>query len=185
VQEVNLFLWLHPSRYLDDSMQVAIIGSLLSGNAFSCFAPFLEKRLPVLQNMAQFEALFTTAFGDSDRERMTKTKMQSLRQETRSIAIYVAEVQQLTCVLEWNDKAFINRFWYDLKDNVKDLLITMSKVESLQEFITQATICDNRLFERHQEKRFGWRNANHNMISTSLVSENNTSGLEPMQIDVG
>jgi hypothetical protein len=60
----------------------------------------------------------------------------------------------------------------------------MPKVETLQEFITQAITCDNMFFERCQEKRFGWRNANHTMItSTSLASEKNISGLEPIQID--
>jgi hypothetical protein len=91
VQHVNLFLQLHPSRYPDDSMQVAFIGSLLSGNALSWFAPFLEKHSPVLQDIVLFEALFTAAFGDSDRERVAETKMQSLRQRTRSVAIYVGK----------------------------------------------------------------------------------------------
>jgi hypothetical protein len=91
VQQVNLFLWLHPSRYPDDSMQVAFIGSLLSGNALSWFAPFLERRSPALQDMAQFEALFTAAFEDSDRERMAEIKMQSLRQGTRFATIYAVE----------------------------------------------------------------------------------------------
>jgi hypothetical protein len=100
VQQVNLFLRLHPSQYLDDSMQVAFIGSLLSGNAFSWFAPFLEKYSPVLQDMTQFEALFTAVFGDCDRKRVAETKMQSLRQGTRSSAIYAIKFQQLTCDLE-------------------------------------------------------------------------------------
>jgi hypothetical protein len=99
--------------------------------------------------VAQFEAFFTVAFGD--REMVVETKMQSLRQETQSATIYAPEFQQLTCDLEWNDKAFINQFRYGLKDNVKDLLITMPKVETLQEFITQAITCNNWLFERRQE----------------------------------
>jgi hypothetical protein len=66
---------------------------------------------------------------------------------------------------------------------VKDLLITMPKVETLQEFIIQAITCNNQLFERYQEKQFGWRNANHTMISTSSTSEKNASDPEPMQID--
>jgi hypothetical protein len=109
--------------------------------------------------------------------------MQSLRQETRSAAIYAAEFEQLTYDLEWNDKAFINRFRYGLKDDVKDLLITMPRFETLQEFIIQAITCDNRLFERCQEKRFGWENLNHAMIFTSSTIEKNASGSEPMQID--
>jgi hypothetical protein len=43
--------------------------------------------------MAQFEALFTVIFGDSDRERVAKTKMQSLHQETRFAAVYAAKIQ--------------------------------------------------------------------------------------------
>jgi hypothetical protein len=49
----------------------------------------------------------------------------------------------------------------------------MPKIETLQEFITQAITCDNWLFERLQEKRFGWGNANHTMIFTSSASEKN------------
>jgi hypothetical protein len=58
----------------------------------------------------------------------------------------------------------------------------MPKVETLQEFITQAIICDNWLLEMRQEKRFGWGNTNHTMISTSSTSEENESGSKPMQI---
>jgi hypothetical protein len=61
---------------------VAFIGSLLSWNAIFWFAPFLEKRSPILQDMAQFEALFIAASGDSNRESVAKTKMQSLHQGT-------------------------------------------------------------------------------------------------------
>jgi hypothetical protein len=73
VQHVNLFLRFHPFCYLDDSTQVAFICSLLLGNALSWFAPFLEKHLPQLQDMAQFEALFIVAFRNSDKERVAKT----------------------------------------------------------------------------------------------------------------
>jgi hypothetical protein len=40
--------------------------------------------------MAQFEAFFTVAFGDSNREKVAETKMQYLRQGTQSAAIYIA-----------------------------------------------------------------------------------------------
>jgi hypothetical protein len=70
-----------------------------------------------------------------------------------------------------------------LKDDVKDLLIIMPEVEALREFIIQAITCGNRFFERRQEKRFGWRNTNHNIINTSSTSKKNASSPEPMQID--
>jgi hypothetical protein len=89
---------------------MASIGSLLLGNVLFRFLPYLIKHLPVLQDMVQFEALFTTTFGDRDRERVVEIKMQSLCQGTQSVVIYAAEFQQLTCDFEWNNKAFINRF---------------------------------------------------------------------------
>jgi hypothetical protein len=66
---------------------------------------------------------------------------------------------------------------------MKDLLITMPKVETLEEFITQAITCDNRLFKRHQEKKIGWGNVSHSMISTSSTLEKNVSGPEPLLQD--
>jgi hypothetical protein len=93
----------------------------------------------------------------------------------------------LHVIFEWNDKAFMNWFRHGLKDDVKDLLIIMPKLETMQEFITQAITCDNQLFERRQEKRFGWGNTNHIMISISSTLEKNASGLDLyrlMQLDI-
>jgi hypothetical protein len=56
----------------------------------------------------------------------------------------------------------------------------MTEVETLRKFFTQAITCDNRLFERCQEKQFGWVNVNHNMISTSLASEKNALDPKPI-----
>jgi hypothetical protein len=53
-----------------------VLYNRLSGNVFSWFAPFLEKRSLTLQDMAQFKALFAAIFGESDREKVAETKMQ-------------------------------------------------------------------------------------------------------------
>jgi hypothetical protein len=182
VQQVRLYLRLYPSRYPDGFTQVAFIGTLLSGNARSWFAPLLEKDSPILYNLEAFMERFTAAFGDSDREGVAERKIQNLRQGSRSAAIYAAEFQQLTCDLDWNDKAFMTRFRYGLRDDVKNLLITMPKVNTLEELISQAIICDNRLFELRQEKRSGWRNDGA-FAAFSKGQENRSTGAEPMQID--
>jgi hypothetical protein len=46
-------------------------------------------------------------------------------------------------------------------------MIIIPKVETLQEFIVQAITYDNRLFERHKEKKFACRNFNHSVIFNS------------------
>ena len=182
VQQVRLYLRLYPSRYPDGFTQVAFIGTLLSGNARSWFAPLLEKDSPILYNLEAFMERLTAAFGDSDRERVAERKIQNLRQGSRSAAIYAAEFQQLTCDLDWNDKAYMTRFRYGLRDDVKNLLITMPKVDTLEELISQAITCDNRLFELRQERRSSWRN--DGAVTAYLRSpENHSTGPEPMQID--
>src|SRR5918997_1114206 len=182
VQQVRLYLRLYPSRYPDGFTQVAFIGTLLSGNARSWFALLLEKDSPILYNLEAFMERFIAAFGDSDRERVAERKIQNLRQGSRSAAIYAAEFQQLTCDLDWNDKAYMTRFRYGLKDDVKNLLITMPRVDTLEELISQAIICDNRLFELRQEGRSSWRNDGA-FTAYSKGPENHSTGPEPMQID--
>jgi hypothetical protein len=83
-------LGFHPSRYLDDSTQVAFIGSLLIRNALSWFVPFSGKHSLVLQDIVQFETLFIATFGDSNREKVVEITMQSLHQGIRFVAIYAA-----------------------------------------------------------------------------------------------
>lgn len=182
VQQVRLYLRLYPSRYPNGFTQVAFIGTLLSGNARSWFAPLLEKDSPILYDLEAFIERLTAAFGDSDRERVAERKIQNLRQGSRSAAIYAAEFQQLTCDLDWNDKAFMTRFRYGLRDDVKNLLITMPKADTLEELISQAIICDNRLFELRQERRSGWRNDGA-FATFSKGPENHSTDPEPMQID--
>jgi hypothetical protein len=47
----------------------------------------------------------------------------------------------------------IDQFRCGLHDDVQDLLLTLVDLSSFSEAITQAIWCDNRLFERHQEKK--------------------------------
>ncbi len=47
----------------------------------------------------------------------------------------------------------IDQFRCGLRDDVQDLLLTLADPSSFNEAITQAIRCDNRLFERHQEKK--------------------------------
>ena len=118
VQQVRLYLRLYPSRYPDGFTQVAFIGILLSGNAHSWFAPLLEIDSPILYNLEAFMGRFTAASGDSDREGVAERKIQQLQQGSCSAAIYAAEFQQLTCDLDWNDKAFMTRFRYVVRTHI-------------------------------------------------------------------
>jgi len=46
---------------------------------------------------------------------------------------------------------------------MKNLLLTMPQVDTLEEFVTQSIACNNWLFERHQEQHLGWRGVHQSM----------------------
>ncbi len=85
----------------------------------------------------------------------------------------------------------IDQFCCGLRDDVQDLLLTFTDPSSFREAITQAIRCDNRLFERRQEKKVTsstqlW-NSRPTMLplvpQTTPVARPASFGPAPMQID--
>ncbi len=85
----------------------------------------------------------------------------------------------------------IDKFCCRLRDDVQDLLLTLIDPSSFNEAITQATRCDNRLFERRQEKKVTsnaqlWNSRPTTLPlipQTTLVARPASFGPAPMQID--
>jgi len=71
---------MQPLRYPTEESQVGLIGTLLSRIALLWFSPLVEKDSPLLQDFHDFFEEFTNIFGETDKERMTTTKIRSLQQ---------------------------------------------------------------------------------------------------------
>jgi hypothetical protein len=82
--------------------------------------------------MAEFEAVF----GNSDKARTSANKLCQLQQGTRSATVYASEFRQLACDVNWGEAALIDQFHYGLRDNVQDLLLTLTDPSSFSEAIT-------------------------------------------------
>jgi hypothetical protein len=138
--------------------------------------------------MAEFEAVF----GDSDKARTLANKLRRLQQRTCSVIVYASEFRQLACDINWGEAALIGQFRCGLRDNVQDLLLTLADPSSFSEVITQAIRCDNRLFERCQEKKVTSNAQFWNSRPTTLplvpqtttVARPASFGLALMQIDI-
>jgi len=177
VSQVRLIMQLHPHRYFDDTTRVRFVGTLLTGTAAAWFAPILETSSPLLQDFNAFMAEFETVFGDSDKARTSANKLRRLQQGTRLAIVYASEFRQLACDVNWGETALIDQFRCELHDDVQDLLLTLIDPSSFSETIAQAIRCDNRLFERRQEKKVT-SNAqlwNSRPITFPFNSPNNTS----------
>ncbi|KAH7306614.1 hypothetical protein KP509_22G022100 [Ceratopteris richardii] len=179
--QVKLYIRMQPDRYLDEASKVKFIGTLLCGQALSWFAPILEKNMAVLHDYEGFLQELTSTFGDEDTSQVAETKLRKLRQGNRPASTYASEFRQLICDLTWHEDYFISQFRWGLRDDVKDLLLMMLEVKTLNEYITQAIQCDNRLFERKQEKQVEGRPCQWKPFQPTPKDD---SMLEPMQIDV-
>lgn len=186
VNQIQLVTFLQPQRYPTDESRVGLVGTLLTGQALSWFAPLFEKRSPILNNFDMFLAAFAEAFGEHDKVRWATTKIRSLRQGTQSASVYASDFRQLACDINWDEEALMSQFHWGLRDDVKDLLLSLPDPQTLSEAISQAVKCDNRLFQRRQDQRSwtsskAYSTSSHTAASTKVSSIN--SGVEDMQID--
>jgi len=182
VNQIRLITMLQPERYPTEESRVGLVGTLLTGQALSWFAPLFEKRSPILNNFEAFVEAFTEAFGEHDKARWATTKIRSLRQGTRSVSVYASDFRQLACDINWDEEALMSQFYWGLRDDVKDLLLSLPDPQTLNEAISQAVKCDNRLFQRRQDQRSRQQPTRYN---ANMTANNSNSHLETedMQID--
>lgn len=103
-QQVKLFVRLHPLRYFDSMTQVGFEDTLLSITPLCWIVPLMERNSPLLNNLDVFPEALRTTFGDTNREMVAETKIQTLRQRSCLAAIYAVEFQQLAWDPDWNDE---------------------------------------------------------------------------------
>jgi hypothetical protein len=171
--------------------RIGFVGTLLTRTAAAWFAPILETSSPLLQDFNAFMVEFEVVFGDSDKVRTSANKLCRLQQGTRSAIVYASEFRQLACDVNWGEAALIDQFCCGLHDDVQDLLLTFVDPSSFSEAITQAIRCDNRLFERRQEKKVTsnaqlWNSRPTTLPlvpQTTLVARPASFGPTSMQID--
>lgn len=185
VNQVRLIFLLQPQRYTTDATRIGLVGTLLTGQALSWFAPLYEKNSSVLESFDTFLAAFEEAFSEHDKARAATMKIRNLRQGRRPASIYASDFRQLACDIEWGEPTLVSQFYHGLRDEVKDLLLSLPDPTTVNEAISQAVKCDNRLFERQQEKRL-WTtprpHLNYDAAATTNLS-NKPSEVEDMQID--
>ena len=146
-----------------------------------------EQRSSILNNFDTFLAAFSEAFGEHDKIRWTTTKVRSLRQGSRSASLYASEFRQLVCDINWGEEALMSQFQWGLTDDVKYLLLSLPDPQTLNEAISQAVKCDNRLFQRRQDRR-SWIAPTTPTITSPIVkaahiTSTHFEGPEDMQID--
>ena len=86
---------MHPSRYPINASQVGLVGTLLSDITLAWFAPFLEKELPLLNNIEEFVSKFKHVLEMPVVLRILTNKIQRLCQGDRLASAYASDFRIL------------------------------------------------------------------------------------------
>ena len=97
MNQVRLITILQLQQYSTDITRVGLVGTLLTRQSLSWFAPLFKKNATILSNFEAFLRAFSEAFGEHDKIRLATMKICSLRQDTRSTSNYASEFWQLAC----------------------------------------------------------------------------------------
>jgi hypothetical protein len=150
-----------PSRFKDEKAKILYAGARLEGTAFSWFQPLIAphpgpdgETKPVPPELVSFKAFsdaLTVNYGDPNLEATAERELRRLHQ-TGSAADYAAKFESKKQYLKWNDEAFRDQFYLNLKDEIKDEIAPAGKPKTYLEMKTLAIRFDARLSERRLER---------------------------------
>ena len=102
-------------------------------------------------------------------------KIWSLRQGACSTSVYASDSRQFVSDKNWGEETLV-------RDDVKDLLLTLPDPQTLKKIISQAVKCDNRLFQRRQDQRPRQQTTRYDVTMTVRSLDSHFEA-EDMQID--
>ncbi|CAG8543990.1 20778_t:CDS:2 [Cetraspora pellucida] len=115
------------------------------------FTPLLKKQSPLLETFKDLIKKFKTIFGNLEKSRTAANKIRKLVQGTRPASSYISEFRQIVGNLDWGETVLINQFHSGLHSDVKDLLLIVKDLTLLNDTISKAVRCDNRLSAPFEE----------------------------------
>ena len=143
-----------PEKFKTENSKVNFVISYLRDNAFKSVIPELSKvsRPIELRSIHAFFEYLNANFGYVDEQNASVTKLQELRQ-TGSCRNYTVAFNNLKDITGWNEIALMNQYRKGLKNQIKDMMIGYPKPSTLHELVKLACSCDDRVYERDQEKK--------------------------------
>ena len=110
--------------------------NLAHGTSSIVVCSLFEKRSPILNNFETFLEAFVEAYGEHDKAGWATIKIWSLQQGAGSASIYASDFRQLACDINWDEEALMSQLYWGLRDDVKDLLLSLFDPQMLNEAIS-------------------------------------------------
>ena len=106
---------------------------------------------PELTSFERFQAALNTLYGNPNLETTAVREFHSLHQ-MGPVAEYAARFESKKQYMHWNDEAFRDQFYLNLKEELKDEITMIGRPKTYAELKTLAIRLDARLFERRLER---------------------------------
>jgi hypothetical protein len=176
----------NPKTYVTDTSKISWAISYLKDDAYRLIdSQKSTTPKPLwLANWLAFKRHLLDNYGPRDDKNIALRKLQALKQIS-SVQKYWVQFSQFKDRTDFNDQALMHVFRKGLKDEVKDLLVTMPTPQTLNHLRDSAVDADNRLHERYLDKHPNARDAraNRDYQRPSAPQANGHSEPRPMDLD--
>ncbi|KAL0192566.1 hypothetical protein M9458_010862, partial [Cirrhinus mrigala] len=188
---LSLLFEFQPARYPSDRSRIALLISLLTGQAAEWAAAVLKADGIAAYSYPEFTTQLRAAFQHPESEVEVDSRLYHLRQGERSVSQCTTDFRTLAVQTQWSDAALRTAFYEGLSTRLKDELAVRELPATLEGMIQLALRVDQRM--GHTTKRSTLRHRHLDQPFTHAVAapsppppaapEAHSSGAgEPMQI---
>ncbi|KAI2649877.1 Transposon Tf2-6 polyprotein [Labeo rohita] len=195
---LNLIFEFQPSRYPTDRSRIALLTSLLTGQAAEWATAVLKADTDIAHSYPAFTTELRTVFQHPESEVEVDSRLYHLKQGSRSVSRYTTEFRTLAVQTTWSNAALRTAYYEGLSTHLKDELAVRELSDTLEGMIQLALQVDQRM--SHSTKPLfrsftgstGYQRTSEpsasNAVAASpspppIASEAHSSGAgEPMQI---
>ncbi|KAH9250121.1 hypothetical protein BASA81_012076 [Batrachochytrium salamandrivorans] len=172
INQLELVFQLQASRYDTDRKMIAMLGTLLTGNALSWYNPYLEKpdlfRYD-LSTWPRFKEKFRATFGEINQEQVSSPSF-VLKTRKSALLYLCCRVSTTNCRYRLERCCSPISIYHGLSSEIKDALVHFDNPSSVSAAMDMAIRIDNRLFERRQEQRFSHQRPSSSYSSATPVT---------------
>ncbi|KAI2655821.1 Transposon Tf2-6 polyprotein [Labeo rohita] len=139
-----------PSRYPSDRSRIALLTSLLTGQAAEWATAVLKADGDVAHSYPAFTSELRTVFQHPESEVEVDSRLYHLKQGSRSVSRYTTEFRTLSVQTTWSNSALRTAYYEGLSTRLKDELAVRELPDTLEGMIQLALRVDQRM--RHNTK---------------------------------
>ncbi|KAL0157923.1 hypothetical protein M9458_045999, partial [Cirrhinus mrigala] len=141
-----------PARYPSDRSRIALLVSLLTGQAAEWAAAVLKAAGIAARSYPEFTTQLKAAFQHPESEVEVDSRLYHLRQGERSVSKYTMDFRTLAVQTKWSDAALRTAFYEGLSNRLKDELAVRELPATLEGMIQLALRVDQRM--NHTKRSF-------------------------------